>query len=177
MDFFNFIYYNNMVINSFKGRWFFLSNFYPSEIKHQGLTYPTVEHFYVAMKSNSDQYLNTKYYTSGDFRDMVSKIKDPGIVKKLGQKIKIRKDWNEKKLEFMNWAVREKFKNLDLSEKLISTGNFILIEENFWHDNFWGQCICDKCKGVGKNHLGKILMEIRNEIKGIKRTGLEQILN
>ena len=39
-------------------------------------------------------------------------------------------------------------------------GNEELIEENWWNDTFWGVC-----RGVGKNHLGQILMKIRKEIK------------
>ena len=33
------------------------------------------------------------------------------------------------------------------------------------HDNILGYCFCEKCKGVEKqNILGKILMEVRNEL-------------
>jgi len=173
MDFFYFKYIITMYsIEKFHGRWFFLSNFYPCEIKHQGLTYPSVEHFYVAMKCNNDQLLNGTYYTAGDFRDMIAKIKEPAVVKKLGQKIKVRKDWDEKKLEFMNWAIREKFVN-SLAEKLLETNNLPLIEGNYWHDNFYGSCYCEKCGSKGNNHLGKILMEVRDELRGIeKKTGI-----
>jgi len=34
-----------------------------------------------------------------------------------------------------------------------------------WHDKFWGICICTKCANKGENHLGKILMEVREELK------------
>jgi len=159
------------MINSFTGRYTFLSNFYPCLISHQGLEYKSVETFYVAMKVNSDQFINNRYYTSGDFREMISKLDNPGLAKKIGRLVKLRKDWDSKKLEYMNWAVREKFKDETLKELLILTGDQEIIEGNSWNDTFWGVC-----KGVGKNHLGKILMEVRNELRGIKRTGLEEIL-
>jgi len=159
------------MINSFTGRYTFLSNFYPCLIYHQGLEYKSVETFYVAMKVNSDQFINNRYYTSGDFREMISKLDNPGLAKKIGRLVKLRKDWDSKKLEYMNWAVREKFKDETLKELLILTGDQEIIEGNSWNDTFWGVC-----KGVGKNHLGKILMEVRNELRGIKRTGLEEIL-
>ena len=98
-------------INRFDGRWNFLSNFYPVEIEYQGIKYPSVEHYYVAQKCKNDQMIDGVYYTSADFKEMISKIHSPGHVKKLGQKMKVRSDWSEKKLEFMNWGVREKFKN------------------------------------------------------------------
>ena len=159
------------MIDKFQGRWYFLSNFYPCEIEHQGITYPSVEHYYVAMKFNDEQFIDGRYYTPGDLREIISKMEDPGKVKRFGRKIKLRKDWDNYKLEVMNWGVREKFKNDRLSELLLSTGDEELIEGNFWNDTYWGVC-----NGKGQNHLGKILMEVRNELRGIKRTGLEEIL-
>ena len=148
------------MIDKFEGRYRFLSNFYPCKIEHKGINYPSVEHYYVAMKVTEMQLIDGKYYTAADFREMLARIKEAGDVKKLGQRIKIRKDWDDKKLEFMNWAVREKFKNETLSEMLLSTGDQELIEGNWWKDYFWGVC-----NGKGENHLGKILMKVREELK------------
>jgi len=159
------------MINGFNGRYAFLSNFYPCLIKHQGLEYKSVETFYVAMKVDSDQIISGRYYTSDDFREMLSTLENPGLAKKIGRLVKLRKDWDSKKLEYMNWAVREKFKEESLKELLLLTGDEEIVETNFWGDTYWGVC-----KGVGKNHLGKILMTVRNELRGIKRTGLEEIL-
>uniref|UniRef100_UPI00345E83CD NADAR domain-containing protein n=1 Tax=uncultured Duncaniella sp. TaxID=2768039 RepID=UPI00345E83CD len=50
--------------------------------------------------------------------------------------------------------------NPALAEKLIATGDAELVEGNYWHDTVWG--VCD---GVGENHLGKILMRVREELK------------
>jgi ribA/ribD-fused uncharacterized protein len=133
-------------------------------IEHQGISYPSNEHYYVAMKVNDEQFINGRYYTPGDFREMLATIESPSIVKKLGQKIKVRGDWDSKKLEVMNWGVREKFNNdKTLKELLLSTGDLELIEGNQWKDTFWGVC-----NGKGKNHLGKILMEVRRELRGEK---------
>ena len=150
-------------INSFRGRFGFLSNFYPCKIEHRGITYPSVEHYYVALKVNTLQFIDGQYYTAPDFRELVAKIIDAGDVKKLGRRIKVRSDWDEKKLQFMEWGVREKFKDPKLSEMLIQTDNLELIEGNFWHDIFWGCCSCPKCNG-GENNLGKILMKVREEL-------------
>jgi ribA/ribD-fused uncharacterized protein len=158
------------MIDVFKGRYVFLSNSYPCLIKHGGIEYKSVENFYVAMKIESDQNINNQYYTSGDFREMVSKL-DPGLARNIGQKVKLRKNWNLKKLEYMRWAIREKFKDETLKDLLLLTGDEEIIESNWLGDTYWGVC-----KGVGENHLGKILMEVRNELRGIKRTGLEEIL-
>lgn len=153
------------MINKFEGRWRFLSNFYPCKIEHQGIIYNSVEVYYVAMKVNDQQLINGRYYTPGDFREMIAKITNPAEVKKIGYKVKLRTGWDEKKLELMNWGVREKFKNEELAQLLIDTDGYELIEGNWWHDNFYGSCSCSKCGNKGENHLGKILMEVREELK------------
>lgn len=150
-------------IDSFRGRFGFLSNFYPCKIEHRGINYPSVEHYYVALKVNTLQFIDGRYYTAPDFRELVAKIIDAGDVKKLGRRIKIRSDWDEKKLGFMEWGVREKFKDLKLGQMLLETGDLELIEGNSWHDVFWGKCSCSKCNG-GENNLGKILMKVREEL-------------
>ena len=153
------------MINKFEGRFRFLSNFYPCKIEHKGIKYPSVEHFYVAMKVTEMQLIDGIYYTAADFREMISRISNPGDVKKIGSRVKIRRDWDDKKLEFMNWAVREKFKDETLAEMLISTGDQEIIEGNWWHDNFFGSCSCVKCGNKGQNNLGKLLMRVRDDIR------------
>ena len=57
--------------------------------------------------------------------------------------------------------VRAKFKqNPGLAEKLLNTGERELVEGNQWGDTFWGVC-----SGKGENVLGKILMQVRLEIR------------
>ena len=153
------------MIDKFEGRCRFLSNFYPCKIEHKGIKYPSVEHFYVAMKVTEMQLIDGIYYTAADFREMISRISNPGDVKKIGSRVKIRRDWDDKKLEFMNWAVREKFKDETLAEMLISTGDQEIIEGNWWHDNFFGSCSCVKCGNKGQNNLGKLLMRVRDDIR------------
>jgi len=164
------------MIKKFQGKYFFLSNFSPAEIEHNGIKYPTIEHYYVAMKANKMQFLNGVYYAFDDFREMVAKLKEPAFAKKIGKMISIRKDWHDVKFDIMYWGIKEKFKNEKLKEMLLSTGDEEIIEGNVWHDQIWGSCDCDKCRGKGKNHLGKILMKVRDELRGVKKTGLEDIL-
>ena len=47
-----------------------------------------------------------------------------------------------------------------LAYKLLMTREAELIEGNDWNDYFWGQCM-----GVGDNHLGKLLMQVRKELR------------
>jgi len=44
--------------------------------------------------------------------------------------------------------------------RLLQTGDAKLVLNNKWNDKFWGVC-----RGVGENWLGKILMEVRDELR------------
>ena len=50
--------------------------------------------------------------------------------------------------------------NPELRDALLATGNSLLIEGNTWGDYFWG-----KVNGHGENHLGLILMDVREKLK------------
>lgn len=76
----------------------------------------------------------------------------------------LRSDWEKVKDDVMREAVRAKFtQNEHLKKTLLSTGDAALVEHTV-NDSYWG----DGGNGKGKNMLGKILMEIREEIKNDK---------
>lgn len=138
-------------IDCFDGDFAFLSNFYPSLIKEDGLEYPTVEHYFQAMKTN-DIY----------GRRLVAVASTPGKAKRIGRNLRLRRDWENIKYDVMKHAVHEKFLDATLRKQLLSTGDAYLEEGNTWHDNIWGNCHCEKCKDIqGTNWLGTILMEER----------------
>ena len=160
------------MIESFSGRYNFLSNFYPAKIEHQGITYPTLEHYYVSMKVKNDQQIDGKFITYIDCRELIAKMPNPARVKQFGKIVKVRRDWDDVKLDVMLWGVREKFKHTDLKDLLLSTGDQELVEGNFWNDTFWGVC-----RGEGQNNLGKILMKVRMELRQQNvKPSLEEIL-
>ncbi len=137
-------------ITRFSGEHSFLSNFYPSEVELDGMRYPTVEHAYQAAKTIDHEE-----------REIVRSSTTPGMAKKLGKHVTIRNDWDVIKIDIMKHLVMQKFMNHPRNaELLISTGDIDLIEGNWWGDTFWGTC-----NGRGENHLGKILMDVRQIIK------------
>lgn len=140
-------------IDSFRGEYFFLSNFSNYGFELEGVYYKTVEHYFQAQKCINEQ----------EFQQIVN-AKTPALARKLGRKVSLRKDWPEVKEEIMMKGVRAKFtQNPKAKELLLKTGDAELIEGNTWGDSFWGVC-----NGKGKNKLGKILMEIRKELKEVK---------
>lgn len=137
-------------IEGFDKEFAFLSNFYPSLMEVERMEYLTLEHAYQALK--------TKDRTE---RLAIAALESPGAAKRAGRKVTLRDDWEEIKLEVMKNLVRLKFTlHEDLKEKLLDTGNAYLEETNTWRDRFWGVC-----KGEGQNHLGRILMEVRDELR------------
>jgi ribA/ribD-fused uncharacterized protein len=139
------------VIDSFKGEYSFLSNFFHSPFS----IYNTVEHYFQAHKTKT---LSERF--------QIALAKTPGEAKKLGRKCQLRDDWDQIKNEVMQKGLLYKFINTDLTKALIKTDCDILIEGNYWHDNYWGDCYCPKCKSIeGKNTLGILLMELREKFK------------
>lgn len=139
-----------MKITEFRGKYRFLSNFYPSPIDFLGLTFPTVEHAYQAAKFTEPK----------DF-EYIAGLRTPAEAKAYG-KGKQPKDWHTRSLGVMNVLVWRKFLNHpDLKQQLLDTGDADLIEGNYWGDTFWGECPI----GVGDNHLGRILEQVRKGIR------------
>lgn len=139
------------MINRFEGAHRFLSNFYTAPVEFEGLSYPSVEHAYVAAKT-LDQNERVHIAHIGTARE----------VKAYGRKLKLRPDWEQVKLGIMEELLRKKFAWPDLRQDLIDTGDHELIEGNWWGDKFWG---VDLKTNQGKNHLGKLLMKIRSELQ------------
>ena len=141
------------VIWQFQGKNRFLSNFYPALVKFEGLTFPTAENAYQAAKSTSSkvrrQFLNL----------------EPGQAKKTGQIIELRPYWDSIKLQVMEEILRDKFQDEGLAQMLHETYPRKLFEGNHWGDKYWGICYDQiENKWAGENHLGKLLMKIRQEL-------------
>jgi|15BtaG_2_1085339.scaffolds.fasta_scaffold86590_1 ribA/ribD-fused uncharacterized protein len=137
------------MINLFRGSNSFLSNFHPLE----GSTlhgYPTVENFFQAMKCHDETYRKGL------------KLVTPAVAKKLGRRCKLRDNWEVIKFDVMIYALRKKFTEPRLHEKLLATGNQTLVEGNYWNDTYWG---VNLKTGNGENNLGKLLMQVRYEIE------------
>jgi ribA/ribD-fused uncharacterized protein len=136
------------IINRFCDEMGFLSNFYPSPIEVCDTLFPTVEHAYQWFKTTNPMY-----------RELILNARLPGMAKRLGKEAPLRKNWDSLKLSVMRDLVTLKFSDPEFAGFLICTGDAELIEGNYWGDEFWGQC-----NGIGANHLGKILMKIRDNI-------------
>lgn len=127
----------------------FLSNFHPSTIYIDGKPYPTVEHAIQAHKT-----------LDADAREIIRKAPTPGEAKRLGHSLQLRPDWMAARIPMMREFLRKKFHNPFLRPLLLETGDAVLVNDNSYNDRFWGVC-----REMGENWLGKLLMEIRDEIR------------
>lgn len=143
------------MINNFDKNYAFLSNFYDAPVIYEGITYLNSEAAFQAAKT-LDLKERQKFSTL-----------NPSQAKKAGRKLDLREDWEKVKNQVMYDVCYAKFSsNTHLKLLLIATKDEELVEGNWWHDNYWGDCSCDKCKDtIGRNELGRILMQIRDNLK------------
>lgn len=143
------------MIKEFSGEYDFLSNFYNATVLYNGLLFKNSEAAFHAQKTlDVNERKKFTEYKAGES-------------KRAGRKVTLRSDWEIVKDNIMYEICKAKFsQNEDLKKKLLATGREYLEEGTTWHDNYWGNCSCDKCKNItGKNKLGKILMKIREELQ------------
>lgn len=145
-----------VLIDKFDGEYAFLSNFYYSPITIGDITYPTVEHYFQAMKTMD---INA--------RREIAAAETPGKAKRMGRSVTLRPDWEAVKFDIMRAGLVEKFKIPELREKLLATGDARLKEGTTWHDNIWGSCSCANCGDRGRNLLGMLLENVRAEINNL----------
>jgi N-glycosidase YbiA len=131
------------------------SNFSPHSIELAGANWATVEHYYQAQK-----FLGTKLE---DLMVQIQAAPTPEIAAQIGRKPEHQphSDWDRRKPAVMYRAVLQKFRtHLSIQQILIETGSAEIIEDSPV-DYFWG---CGR-EGTGTNHLGRILMEVRDRLK------------
>lgn len=146
------------IIDSFGGEHAFLSNFHYCPVELDGVTYPTVENAYQAAK------------TQDPVKRQAFVNITPSEAKHLGRSLDISPNWDLVKRSIMQKLLEQKFNVEKYKKKLLDTGNAKLVEGNWWHDNYWGICSCDKCTVAyankkDKNQLGQLLMEIRKSLQ------------
>lgn len=134
-------------IRGFFDEYRYLSNFYIASVRYNGLLFQNNEAAFQAQKCPSRASEFTKL--------------NPSQAKRLGRRVSLRRDWESVKYTIMKEIVYAKFsQNTALRNMLLGTGNAKLFEENTWGDTIWGTV-----NGQGRNYLGKILEEVRDELR------------
>ena len=132
-----------------------MSNFHAAQFEWEGMEWHNSEAAYQSAKS-LDVNVRRK------FALMTCPVK----AKRSGRNIKLRRDWDDVKVQIMTDIVWCKFdQNPNLQQLLLDTGEAYLSEGNTHGDNFWGACPVGNPKG--KNMLGKVLMVVRKEGRNV----------
>ena len=132
-----------------KGKYFFLSNFFPCQlhdVDFPDITYQSVEAAFQAAKV-------TTRSERAAFSDA-----DPSTAKRLGRRVRLRPDWESIKDSVMEQYLCQKFSSPQLVAQLKAVTEPI-VEDNTWGDRYWG-----RCNGYGRNRLGQLLEKIKAEI-------------
>lgn len=158
-------------ITEFRDQHSFYSNFHPAAITFEDaalggvLTFPSSEHFF-------------QCYKHVDKPELFHQLRNHPMkgLKALARSAPCRPDWESMtgpgfkvKDQVMLYALVHKFyQHSDLLVKMMADKGKILIEGNWWHDNYWGDCMCTnktghhpECLHSGLNRLGFLLMYVR----------------
>lgn len=136
--------------------WGELSNFSRHAIYLRGRVWPTVEHFYQAQKLAGTEH-----------EEQIRRCQTPMLAKitatELSQEL-LPDDWERTREAVMLEGLRAKFQqHPDLRERLLGSGDRALIEDAKT-DDYWG----DGGDGSGKNRLGQLLMQVRDELRQVR---------
>jgi ribA/ribD-fused uncharacterized protein len=128
------------------------SNFSRHPIFLKGKRWRTTEHYFQAQK-----FAGTDYET--DIRNAPTARQAASLGR--SRKVPIRRDWEHVKDQVMLDALRAKFSQHPyLHEILLGTGDALLVEHTE-RDAYWG----DGGDGSGRNMLGRLLMQVREELR------------
>lgn len=128
------------------------STYFPVQLEAGGKIWPSVEHYFQAMKFSSNP----------EYQEEIRKAKTAAAAKKMGKPKDIipRSDWLKIRDEVMLEVTRIKFASEPMKSKLLQTEGALLRDVSP-QDNYWGI----GRSGRGTNKLGKILMQVRKELQ------------
>ena len=157
-----FFFIGNPALNEHKE----FSNMHEAPIQVEGITFPTVEHYF--------QWAKAKQFGDAAAQAKILKTPSPKSVKAIGKKVTPFDDaqWSERKDQVMRTAVKAKLmQHPEILKKLMDTGDRLIGEANP-RDKYWGIGTSSDTafakkpeRWKGKNTMGKILMDLRSELK------------
>ena len=112
-------------------------------------------------------YQTLKFPNQPQIQEMIRYEPSPLFAKKKTSPYKhlIRKDWDDVKVDLMMWCLKVKLEQHpdDFGDLLRSTGSRPIVEKSR-KDRFWGSVTREDGMLVGQNFLGKLLMELREQV-------------
>jgi len=130
----------------------------------------------ISVRTSEALYQACRFPYSDEIQKMIISQKSPMTAKMKSKPFRsqTRPDWDQVRITVMRWCLRVKiacnwvkFRNL-----LLSTGEKPIVEDSR-RDRFWGAVAKDEDYLEGENVLGRLLMEIREELKSKNSKNLE----
>lgn len=141
-----------------------LSNFYPCKFEFNGKTFNFSEQCFM--------YQKAILFNDFEIAKQVLNETDVRKIKALGRKVKGFNNnlWDKHKEDFMYNACYAKFsQDNKLKDFLLNTGNSEIVEaspvDNIWGIGFSSDKAMENVDKWGQNLLGKVLMEVREELR------------
>jgi ribA/ribD-fused uncharacterized protein len=128
------------------------SNFSAHPFTLNGRNWPTSEHYFQAQK-----------FAGTAHEEEIRLLSSPMVAARAGRSRQrpLRSDWEVVKDDIMREALKAKFtQHPDLKALLLSTEDAVLVEHTR-NDSYWA----DAGDGSGKNRLGELLMELREQLR------------
>ncbi len=137
-------------IEFFEGEYAFLDNGAPAVVLLNGIAYPTVEHAYHASKT-----------LAAENREIIRQAPNARAARRLASWMEPIENWRAVRLDVMSSLIAQKYAaGGSYAEQLLATADAELRFGNCWDETFWGVCC-----GVGRNHLGRLLMARRDWLR------------
>lgn len=148
------------------GHW---SNWFPAAFTLDGIEFNCAEKYMMYMKA--------KTFNDTKSADLILQSKDPGYQKHLGRHVANFDPvvWDKVKEDIVYQGCLAKYsQNPTLKEEMLKSGDLTLVEASPY-DKIWGIGLAsdhpdatDETKWQGQNLLGKVLMRVRDTLKGSK---------
>lgn len=136
----------------YEHEFYVFSNFSSFTLEWKGKLWPTSEQAYQAEKFNDEEMKEVVRTTRSAHEAFKYAEANSG---------KKRSNWDSIKLSVMKEILRAKVaQHPYVKKKLLESGDKELIEDS-WRDSYWGW----GPNKDGENHLGKLWMEVRKELK------------
>lgn len=142
------------MIYDLTGKYAVLHDYALASVKLDGVEYPTVRHALEAAK-----------FLSEETRATIQNASTPGVADQIGRNLAgdVRQDWGEVCQGIVADLLKQKFAGREIKRLLLSTGDEEIVYTN-GDDLFWGSRF-----GAGENHMGRLLMELRDSLKKAER--------
>ena len=122
----------------------------------------------IKVRTSEALYQACRFPHMPEIQRLIIEQKSPMTAKMKGKphRQNSRPDWNAVRVKIMRWCLRVKLaQNWDaFSELLLETADFPIVEQSK-RDDFWGAKPVDKDILTGVNALGRLLMELREQVK------------